>query len=333
MKNAQYKKYIRLGFTFVCICYLIYFLVNHKSELNIFLNIKPHILFFLFLAAVFTQLWTGFRMKIVLEKCSGRRLPLISWLRIFITGRILSTLFSQTGNIYRSYALKKQFNVSYTNYITTLTSFMWMDICISILFGIFAAIIVKSDSGSNSIAGHLLIVFTVIFTGPILSELLFRRIKLPGHFFSWLHAKFAELLKTSVSNLKDFNYILKIVTTSLLSMFFSATIMFYYFKMLDIELTILQVILFFIIWKLCSVIVITPGNIGIRELFYGLISEKMGIGMTEGISVSILIRVVGTASLFLIAPLFSGFHFIKNAKKIDPDLPGKSVQKSRNLLI
>ena len=314
MKIAQYKKYIKSAFTVICIFYLIYFLVKHKSELNIVLNIKPHILFFLFLASAFTQLWAGFRMKIVLEKCSETRLPLISWLRIFITGRILSTIFSQTGNVYRSHTLKKQFNISYTNYIATFTSFMWMDLCFNILFGIFAIIVVKPDIRSNPIVSYLFIVFAVIFTGPILTELLFSRIKLQGRLLFWLHTKFLELLKTSVSNLKDINYILKIFTASLLSAIFSVTIMFCYFKILDIELTISQVVLFFVIWKLCNLVVITPGNIGIRELFYGLISENMGIGMTEGILVSVIIRIVGTASLFLIAPLFSGFHFIRNAK-------------------
>ena len=70
--------------------------------------------------------------------------------------------------------------------------------------------------------------------------------------------------------------------------------------------------LFYIILKISTEILITPGNIGPREVAYGVLSESMGIGMGQGIAVSVIIRVLGTGTVLVLGSCFGGIDLLRH---------------------
>ena len=83
-------------------------------------------------------------------------------------------------------------------------------------------------------------------------------------------------------------------------------------QIFDQRLNMIQVILF----SLSFFIVLTPGNIGIQEIAWGLLSEKMGIGMETGILMSGFVRLIGTGVLSILGITLGGVDLIRNRKSL-----------------
>ena len=76
------------------------------------------------LAALLHNTLMGIRYHLILRDM-GLRASFRSWFRIFVIGQILNTFVGQSGNIYRSVALKRSYNFEYTRTIATYAAFAW----------------------------------------------------------------------------------------------------------------------------------------------------------------------------------------------------------------
>jgi len=279
------------------------------------LNFKT--ILYIILLQLLYYLLQGYRFRIVLEKCSSRNVRYLPWLRIFILGRFLNTVFSQMGNVYRSIELKQKYSISYTRYISSFTSLAWMDTSINL---IIAAMIIAVINPGFKIGQFLawevlvILIFVVVAT-PIVAEIVLRKINFKNRYLDWLHSKFAEVLLVSVSNLKDKVYLLKIVLLGL-AIFVRTCAMFYvYFSVFNVQISIPALVVFYALFKIGAFIIITPGNVGVQEVIYGFLSEQMGIGMAQGVLVAALIRVVGICSISILGLALGGADLIQRRKE------------------
>ena len=69
-----------------------------------------------------------------------------------------------------------------------------------------------------------------------------------------------------------------------------------------------------VILKLLNTILITPGNIGIREIAYGIISQQMNLSMGEGMIVSMVMRIIGMVVILTAGVLLGGHALLKQQK-------------------
>ncbi len=74
--------------------------------------------------------------------------------------------------------------------------------------------------------------------------------------------------------------------------------------------------LFLVVIILSNRVVLTPGNLGLRELAFGIASDQMSIGMTQGILVSAIIRVIGIFFTAILGIIFGGITLLKT-KPVD----------------
>jgi uncharacterized membrane protein YbhN (UPF0104 family) len=63
--------------------------------------------------------------------------------------------------------------------------------------------------------------------------------------------------------------------------------------------------IFVILSRVTNVIIIAPGNFGLREFLYGYLSDWMGVGMSEGIFISLTIRSIDFILLGCLVCLFT----------------------------
>jgi uncharacterized membrane protein YbhN (UPF0104 family) len=66
-------------------------------------------------------------------------------------------------------------------------------------------------------------------------------------------------------------------------------------------------LLFQILVKLTSQVVVTPGNLGITELAFGALARGSARTLEQGIAVSLLLRAVGSAMVVLLGALSGGW--------------------------
>ncbi|MBN1788494.1 MAG: flippase-like domain-containing protein [Sedimentisphaerales bacterium] len=313
MDLKKYKRPVQNIIAVICVIYIIFFLTKNRAEIQQALNLRPLIVAALIIILILDLAINGLRMKIVMEKCSDTKIPLGPWYKIFILGRFLNTVIPQLGNLYRGITLKQKHNISYTNYISSLAAFAWMEISINL---IIALIIVLLTNRQLQIAGidawiFLTGMIIVIMAGPIIADAVIQLFKIQNKALAWIHSKLSQVFSTAVTSLKDIRYMTSIVSTTLLA-FIIVTVMFRLcFMGINIHVSITEIVIFLAILKVMDVIVITPGNVGIREIFFGIVTQQIGLSMMEGILASTILRILGTMVVFILGVSLGGIGILQ----------------------
>ena len=313
----KYKEIFRWLIALVCILYLVIFFYKNQDSLQIAFKLDYKIIFYVIILQFIAHLLTNIRFQLIIQKCTSVKLKFFYWMKLYFLGRFLNLVFPQSGNLYRSVKLKKDFGISYTNYISSFTSFAWMDTFID-FFIAFIVIIITNPAyklGPFYASAVLIVLGLTILTIPILTELIFRKLKFKNKKINWLHSKLHEVLVVLIRNLKDPVFMAKITFLGL-AIFIRTSLAFYiYFSIFDINITLPAIVLFTSLYKLTTFIVITPANIGIQEVAYGFLSEQTQIGMASGVIVSATVRVISNIFIIIIGLTLGGFDLVKKRKE------------------
>jgi uncharacterized membrane protein YbhN (UPF0104 family) len=259
----------------------------------------------------------NYRFQLILEKCSGQRPHFWALFRIFILGRFLNTFISQAGTVYRGLQLKQDYEISYTDYISSFASFAWMDSWINM---VVAALVILTGRSNLKIGSFYawqisLVLAICIFAAPLLMEASFRKISFNNTYLNWMHSKLNEVLKATVENVKDTVYVSKIIILGIAALICSGALYYICFQIFDITLTIPSLAVFYALLSLSTCIIITPGNIGVQELAYGFLSEQLGFGMAQGVLVAAFARISGTTIILLLGIILGGIDLLRQQKK------------------
>jgi uncharacterized membrane protein YbhN (UPF0104 family) len=276
-------------------CYSIYFFIKDtKQEIITLFQIDFSHLFLALLLTNASLFLSSYRLLIIIEEHEKKRIPLGFWYKIFIVGKFFNNVLPQSGNIYRSSSLKKLIKTNHFGYASAFFFFIWIDVFFNFLIGFIFLIFFDPFLEIYGINGIIL-----FFSGGILAIILPKTSHL---LLNYLRPKNKALLEfqnriqfallSSEAHLTNFVFISKIFFSGLVLAGLTITIYFLLFNLFGAPLKISKLILFFILFKLTTYINLTPGNIGIRELFYGILSSQVGESVAVGVVVSGVIRVL-----------------------------------------
>ena len=273
------------------------------------LSIPWHVLPIVFVLQTSFLTLFAFRLRQVLQLCGGTRLPFMHWLQLFAVGRMLSQLVPQMGGVYRSVAVKRDYGISYTRYVSAAFSFAWMDGCLNLALALIVIWLLQPGMTIASVGAPLLLlgILAVVLAAPIALNTLVNSKSLTSQPLAWAQSKAAEVLQVSLGNARNPLYMLQFVILGSAAFVLTGAVFYVYLDAIGAPVTIPAVALFAALLKVSMFINITPGNIGVREMIYGLLSEQLHLGMSEGIMVSIMVRVVGHVVLLTIAVGLGGF--------------------------
>ncbi|MBW2254521.1 MAG: flippase-like domain-containing protein [Deltaproteobacteria bacterium] len=291
-----------------------WFALAHREDFRLLLELRPMLVVVLVGLQVVFLAANALRYLIVLEKCSSRRLQYWYWFRISVVGMLLNTFFPQSGNVYRSVLLKQRYEVAYTRYITGYFSLAWMSLC----FNLFLALVTLAAVEPHQRLGGLpaLPLLLVMLLGCVMVPVALDRVHRPFvvriRYLAWLRSKVGEVLRITVENLGDGVYMTKNVTLAL-ALFLHNCVLFYLaFLAMGIEVDLADLVLFYVLLQLSVYVVVTPGNLGLQELVFGLVGASLGIGMAEGILVSALVRAAGYLALAILAVPLGGMGALRS---------------------
>ena len=310
----RYRKILRWTLVFACTAYIIRFFIKNVDDFKLLAKLQPGTILAIAALLVLGHVFFCFRFQMVLKKCSGTSVPFFHWFRIMIRGRFLTLLAPQAGNIYRSIALKKHYRIPHTRYASSFFSFVWMDACVNLILAILIVLIVQPKLTIGDIAAVYLLagLFVVILVAPILTEVVLRLVKFRNERLSWLHGRLSEMFSVSVANLRDGVFMLKFLLMGMVVFVDAIAIFFLCFRAMDMSINLPALALFYVVLRLSTFIIITPGNLGVREIAYGIISEQMKFGMAQGILISIIIRIIGTTVIIILGTLFGGIGLLRH---------------------
>jgi len=300
-----------------CIAYLVRFFYQNRDSLQLILRLDVITIFFIVILAVIYLFIYSLRIQIVLEKCSRKKLNYIYLFKLMVLARFLNTVFSQMGNVYRGYRLKKEYDISYTSYISSFVSTLWMDTCFNLYFATVLILILSPEFkiGYFTAWTIFLVIALCVSAVPPAGNMLLGKIKIETKFLNWAHSKLTEVVSVTIINLRDIRYLGSFLLLGVSELIL--TILGYYilFKGFGIILTFQALLVFYILMSLSLFIAITPGNIGVQEIAFGFISEQMGIGMDKGILASIVARIINFFIIILMGVFFGGIRLLRESKK------------------
>ncbi len=182
---------------------------------------------------------------------------------------------------------------------------------------IIAAVLIISINPGMKI-GQLLawealtVLIIVIIMAPILANSVLLKISFNSKRLSWVHSKLSEVIEISIKNIKDVSFLFKIFCIGMLLFIRTCVLFSIYFLFFNVNVDLPALALFYALFKLGTFIVLTPGNIGVQEVAWGILSEIMGIGMAQGVLVSVFIRVVATCSIFVLGITLGGMDLLQH---------------------
>ncbi len=248
------------------------------------------------------------RFVLLIEQHCRCRIPLLDWIRMLVVVRFMNNLVPQMGSVHRGIALKRDFGVSYTDYIAANLFFVWTDTLLNFVIAFSLFVIGSTELQLFGIpAGTFLGVSSlVLLIAPLVAQRLLTRVKTPSRILK----KLGEVADELTRGVKEPRYM---VATTVIAVA-SFVIMTHVFRILlgsigaEVDLATLAV--FYALYRLTFHINITPGNIGIREIAYGLLCAQAHIGMSKGLLISAELRVLSVIVLVTIGVSVAGRELI-----------------------
>jgi uncharacterized membrane protein YbhN (UPF0104 family) len=308
----SFRLILRYAIAALCLAYIVHFFGTHRDDLQLVLGLTFwHVvaLAALVLAGLIAQIYQFF---LVLRKCADAHVPFAAWLKTSVLGSFLNILMPQAGNVYRAVWLKGAYRLSYTRYVSGYFSFTWLDTCLGLLISAVVIAFTRPELTLGGFPGLWLVVGCLAgcAAAPLALEFLWGVLRFRRRRLAWVHEKIAEMLRVSVSNARDKVFLLKFSLVGLGSFVIMVAALYVAFRALGASVDWATLTLFYVVAKLGNQIIITPGNLGIQELAYGLLAAGTGVGMAEGVLVSVVTRLTATTLVFALAAPLGGFQLL-----------------------
>lgn len=195
------------------------------------------------------------------------------------------------------------------------------------------------------ISGLFLVLLSYYFEGPLFIKINLMGFLLLTTFFmpniylklnknrSFPHKSLNEITKklTEISSdlsemTKDYYQVFTLILITIINIIIQSIWFLSIGNPLSLNLSYENYLMYAILLRLSVFIRILPGNLGIQEIFSGLISELIGIGFDVGITIGLLFRItslsisilIGIPYLYLNRSHFHGLSFFNLLKKIRP---------------
>jgi len=249
------------------------------------------------------------RYLILLREFDLKDIDWKNWFKLYVSGRFISKFIPQGGNIYRGIALKSSKNFPYEQYLVSLVIFSWMDtilnlfLCLILLFLFNPTIMLGSFQATRIIITISLLICCLT---PFLINYIIKRFNNNSVIFKKLENISSKILINSLKNLKT-SSVVKILLLGILSVWVTVGTFYFAFIFLGLskEIDIIKILIYVCFIRTSSVLRITPGNFGVQELLFGILTEATGNGVGTGITVSLIIRTITYITLGSFSLIFS----------------------------
>jgi uncharacterized protein (TIRG00374 family) len=278
-------------------------------------TIGPGTVVAMFCLVVVNQFLMAVRLSVAFEQC-GARVPLRTWFRLTSVGQFLNLFVPQLGTVYRAFALKREYAVSYVTYASGLLAYVWLDL----LMGFFIALLaIAAFDASVAFGGvpavvWLLVITAGLFLSPLVAVAVTRRLKLGDGFAARARSKAYALLDTTHRALQSPRLLGRVFVVNVFSAAGQVATLWLSFHAVGSAMSWSALLVFQVFTKLSNQVTVTPGNLGLNELAFGVFSRALGQGMEHGVAVALLIRAVGTLTQVVLGALLGGASLLLSSR-------------------
>jgi uncharacterized membrane protein YbhN (UPF0104 family) len=253
------------------------------------------------------QLLMSIRLALAVAECGGGEgVSRFAWFRITSVGQFLNQFVPQLGNVYRAMVLKREHGVSYLAYASALFAFVWLDTLMA--FAIAFVLVLALEPGITLFGfpglAVLMLVIASTAMGPVVAHALFHRLRPRSE--SRHYARLVTLLATARAMLGNPGFLARFFAVNVVTTVVHATALFLGFYAVGATVGLAGLVLFQVFIRFSNLIQVTPGNLGVNELAYGLLAHASNATAEQGVGVALLARAVGLVTVNLLGVLLGG---------------------------
>lgn len=313
--SSKLKKYLSFILAIVIIAWAAVYVNRHFDEVRDALSISVGSFVILLSLVLIEILLNGYSVYIILRSF-GIKLSFNEWFGLSSVTTMTNFLLPFRGGMgIRAVYLKSKFDFPLTSFLSTVAATNIIHL------------LVRSLIGMASLA--LLFFYYHIFNVPIfilfaavsisLLSIMFLSAKLPK-----FKQKYLAKMNTVLDGLQIINrnhmLLLRLTVLFLLFSFVAILIIYFSFKALSIDLTVLQSCVISCLNSFATLLSITPGAIGLSEAIIVFSSKLFGVILVQGILAAALRRSIILLAVFTLGPIYS---FLLIGHKIYPQKGGE----------
>ena len=300
MKNIW--KYLKIVITVGIIGYFIYYFYNNRADLLVVLQISPKYLLVIFLLYTLAFFINGIFIKIIL-KSFKKTLPIFESFYISIISSLGNYFLPMRGGAaIRSVYLKKKFDFPYSHFVSTLYGNYIIVFLVSSFIGLLSLILIDIKYSVSSIPLYL------FFGGLFVVMLVLSLVKFPLEKIKEPKRKFFGKVVGIVKNiLKGWNIIVddkellfSLIGLTVVNIFVTNVLFYVQFRALNIDVNLLNTVLYNALSSVSLLVSITPGSLGIREGIFSITSDILGIANEQIMQLALLDRGVSVIVLVVL---------------------------------
>ncbi len=245
------------------------------------------------------------RFRILTQLFLGRAvLSIGAYLHSYLVSRVLNGVLPQFGNLYRGSELRKKAGLSWSQYLSISLAGVAIDIIAIILVAFLALFQFRFyDLGNAPLRlSNLTGFMNFTLAASILSILIgcfaiwkFRHTK-----FVYLHSTDAKLTQAFIKRILSLRHSPVLIVHSLASVGLLSIVLWIILTAMGFEPGINDAVILMMAARLGQYVIITPGNLGVRELVYASIGSQLSIGIGAAVTASIALRVLNWIVLGLL---------------------------------
>lgn len=309
-------KYLKLLLTIIIIVFFLYYFLNNKEDLQSVLSISPKYLIGIFLLFTFTIFINGIFIKVILNSFN-KHLPVIESFYISIISSLGNYFLPMRGGAaIRSVYLKKKYDFSYSHFVSTLYGNYIIVFLVNSSVGLLSLVLINVKYSISSLPLNL------FFGGLFVIMLALSLIKFPLEKIKESKNRFIARVEGIIKNILngwnmivgDKSLLLNLVGLTLANLVVSNGLFYFQFRALNIDTSLLNVILYNCLSGVSLLVSITPGSLGIREGIFSITSDILGISNEQIMQLALLDR---GAIVIVLVLLFVGLWILGAILKIE----------------
>ena len=295
------RKWLQWLVVCVCVGYLVHFFFSYPEQLASIRQLRTSTLLWASLLMIVYFSVYSLRYQVLLESVVKRRLSFRYLFSLMVFSRFLNQTAPQLGNAYRGVRLRQDCGVPYTDCLASFVAFAWLDT----LFDLVVAVVLCAAAGAGSLKLGAVPVFATLagmlgamLLVPPLGIALVKRLPTP---WPWLENRVGRVIRLGGALLRDSSALGKFALFSLMGLVSMALVFWILFDSVGTPISAWQVSLFYALYRMTMLLMVTPGSLGVREVASGGLGEVLGVGLGASVAVTVVARVLGLVVLAFVA--------------------------------
>jgi uncharacterized membrane protein YbhN (UPF0104 family) len=269
------------------------------------------------LLVALNQLLMSRRLALAVEQCGGHGASAFTWFRLTSVAQFLNLFVPQLGNVYRAVVLKRDHGIAYMVYASGLFAFVWLDLVMGFGIALLVVLTLEPELRLAGVSAPALLGGTTVLLGlaPLLLARGFKALPLGSGLVARLQLGATSLLGAAGSAMANPRFLLRFFAINLLVTVTHVATLWLAFQAVGAAPAVGILVMFQVFVKLANQVAITPGNLGLTELAYGVLASATDSSLEQGLAVGLLLRAVGTLAVVVLGLMFGGAGQLLGARR------------------